>query len=298
MLDFPFSATAKCYRLLSFLIARLIGQKPSIFWLGCCDSRVPAEARTSYDELFAVRIMTVIWQIIAGHWSFSRRSFRPCELAAVHCKRGHAQELSIRSYTQRNIANTFSQKDGSALAALAYAVNHLGVSHVVVCGHYGCGGVIAAMESAKNVCARFIEAVLYGNLITYSLSRHLQRQAVELEADEGAEAIQQWLSPIRALAVAEARVKERSATSDSDASDATDALKRLVEKNVCAQVSNVASCSVIKNAWKAGKSVTVHGKQCYFPAPPYRNILTKCLLTRLGLRYCHGQDRRPQCRRR
>ncbi|CAD6584804.1 MAG: hypothetical protein CYPHOPRED_002853 [Cyphobasidiales sp. Tagirdzhanova-0007] len=138
-------------------------------------------------------------------------------------------------FVHRNIANTFSQKDGSALAALAYAVNHLGVSHVVVCGHYGCGGVIAAMESAKN------------------------RQAVELEADEGAEAIQQWLSPIRALAVAEARVKERSATSDSDASDATDALKRLVEKNVCAQVSNVASCSVIKNAWKAGKSVTVHG---------------------------------------
>lgn len=55
---------------------------------------------------------------------------------------------------QRNIANTFSSKDGSALAALAYAVNHLGVTDIIVCGHQSCGGVQAALASAKEVSER------------------------------------------------------------------------------------------------------------------------------------------------
>lgn len=57
----------------------------------------------------------------------------------------------MHSVRQRNIANTFSSKDGSALAALAYAVNHLGVTDIIVCGHQMCGGVQAALASAKEV---------------------------------------------------------------------------------------------------------------------------------------------------
>lgn len=56
---------------------------------------------------------------------------------------------------QRNIANTFNPKDPSALAFLAYAVNALGVSHVIVCGHKNCGGVQAALASAKEVSIWF-----------------------------------------------------------------------------------------------------------------------------------------------
>lgn len=167
------------------------GQTPKIFWIGCCDSRVPAELVTGAA---------------------------PGDL-----------------FVHRNIANTFHPKDGSALAALAYAVNHLGVEHIIVCGHQSCGGVAAALASAK------------------------ERGVQSDETDEGTDAIQQWLSPIRALAVAELRDKaKRDATTPSEQNAAL-ALKNLVEKNVCAQVSNVASSSVVKKAWKAGKNLTVHG---------------------------------------
>lgn len=163
------------------------GQKPSIFWLGCCDSRVPAELVTGAA---------------------------PGDL-----------------FVHRNIANTFTPKDGSALAALAYAVNHLEVSHVIVCGHQGCGGVQAALASAHD------------------------RSAPSAEVDAGTEAIQQWLQPIRALAVANLRSSSSHARED----DAAKSLRTLVEQNVAAQVSNVAGSSVIQNAWRKGKKVTVHG---------------------------------------
>lgn len=78
-------------------------QKPHTLWIGCSDSRVPAETlvRAQPGELF------------------------------VH----------------RNIANMVEEQDDNLMSVVQYAVEHLEVEAIVICGHYGCGGIQSALSS-------------------------------------------------------------------------------------------------------------------------------------------------------
>lgn len=76
------------------------------------------------------------------------------ELLFVGCSdsRVTAEELMGlgpgEAFVHRNIANMVISIDLNVMSVVTYAVEHLKVQHVVVCGHYGCGGVKAAMQSA------------------------------------------------------------------------------------------------------------------------------------------------------
>lgn len=147
-------------------------QNPEILWIGCADSRVPAN------------------EII---------DLPPGEV-----------------FVHRNIANVVVHTDLNCLSVIQYAVDVLKVKHIIVCGHYGCGGVAASMT------------------------------------DESHGLIDNWLRHIRDV--------YRFYADELDGIDDPGRKKdRLCELNVVEQVGNVCSTTIVRNAWKSGQELHVHG---------------------------------------
>ena len=160
-----------------FFSRQLAGQKPRLLWIGCSDSRVPAE------------------QILG-------------------CGPG---ELFIH----RNVANIVAFNDINISAVIQYATRHLMVPDIVVCGHYGCGGVQAACE----------------------------RKAVQ-------NYIRDWLNIAEgALRLVEGRLVQEGSTVPKD-----ELLRLVIEENVRLQIRHLRDLSVLRDCWEATPGVPrLHG---------------------------------------
>lgn len=152
------------------------GQSPEYLWIGCSDSRIPAEAITGLE---------------------------PGEM-----------------FIHRNIANLVNNIDLNVMSVVNYAVRHLKVKHIVVCGHYGCGGVKAAMTPKDmgllNPWLRNIRDV-------YRLH---QQELDDVVANGGTE---------------------------------DDKYDKLVELNVIEQCRNVIKTAAVQNCWAENGFPVVHG---------------------------------------
>jgi len=146
-------------------------QAPEYLWIGCSDSRVPANQITS---------------------------LQPGEV-----------------FVHRNIANVVVHTDLNCLSVIQFAVEILEVKHIIVCGHYGCGGIKAALENHEHGL------------------------------------IDNWLRHIKDV------IRFNAAKFDGLNHDKQ--LDLLCELNVKEQVKNVCKTTIVKNAWKEGKELSVHG---------------------------------------
>ena len=151
-------------------------QTPDFLWIGCSDSRAPANeiTNTAPGEVF------------------------------VH----------------RNIANLVVKDDKNLLSVLKFAVEVLKVPHVILCGHYDCGGVQAAMNG--------------------------------VEKPLGLGVLEEWIDDIKQVYRKNAKILEAIP-------EKNDRLRLLVELNIRQQVHNLAQTETIKNRWAEHGQPILHG---------------------------------------
>jgi carbonic anhydrase len=138
-------------------------------------------------------------------------------------------------FVHRNIANQLHLDDHNVLSVLRYAVDNLGVQHVIIVGHTECGGAAACLGAAQSPGLS-----LDGPISTLS--------NLPVEA-----ALNRWLEPLTRIA----------ASLQVSSVPHAEALPLVVEENVKAQVENLAKTQTITDAWTRGtpkgQEVWIHG---------------------------------------
>lgn len=119
-------------------------------------------------------------------------------------------------FVHRNVANLVIHTDFNCLSVMQYAIDVLQVEHIIICGHYRCGGIMAAMQNQS-----------FGLIDNWL--RHVQDIIVKYQNYLG------------------------------QCPDDTTRLDVLCELNVLEQVFNVCENTLVRNAWKRGQNLTVHG---------------------------------------
>lgn len=147
-------------------------QAPRYLWIGCADSRVPANEITGL--------------------------------------------LPGEMFVHRNVANVVVHADLNCLSTVQFAVDVLKVEHIIVCGHYNCGGVLAALRGDSHGL------------------------------------VDNWLCHVQ-----DVRRKHADALAALDTEG--ERHRRLCELNVMEQVANVSQTTVVREAWKRGQPLAVHG---------------------------------------
>jgi len=149
------------------------------------------------------------------------------ESVVVACKPGEI-------FVHRNIANQFHPEDDNGLSVLTYAVDVLHIDHIVVAGHTYCGG-----------------------------ATHCYNDAVT-SPEPPSTPLARWLVPLTSLARSQHKSQslfqqqqEQALTARRDHEEV--AIRALIEKNVEMQVRNVARTGIVREAWKNGRDVRVHG---------------------------------------
>ena len=194
-------ALQKCQHDPDYFEKWIDGQRPHSLWIGCSDSRVPAEVLTGSqpDELF------------------------------VH----------------RNIANMLDPADDNVMSVLQYALHYLEVERVVLCGHYGCGGVQAALSLPTLPLAQESSALArrIGQL------RHTLHHEIVQIADDCCIAASPGASTSAST----------SASASANAERSRHALDALVEANVRAQFARLLESEPVQTVLASGLPLSLHG---------------------------------------
>ncbi|HBW1504454.1 TPA: carbonic anhydrase [Klebsiella quasipneumoniae] len=188
-------ALQKCQHDPDYFEKWIDGQRPHSLWIGCSDSRVPAEVLTGSQ---------------------------PGEL-----------------FVHRNIANMLDPTDDNVMSVLQYALHYLEVERVVLCGHYGCGGVQAALSLPTLPLAQESSALArrIGQL------RHTLHHEMAQIADDCCVAA----SP------------GASASASTGAEHSRCMLDALVEANVRAQFARLLESEPVQTVLASGRPLSLHG---------------------------------------